>query len=217
MSSFDPDKVQDLHAHLHAHLPEEPELRVKALESLLVDKGLIAPETIDAWIEAFSEAIGPKRGATLVARAWTDTAFRERLLRDGSAVLREMGFEGVEAAHFRVVENTPAVHNVIVCTLCSCYPWSVLGIPPDWYKTAAYRARVVREPRRVLAEFGVTLPEEIEIRVWDSTAELRYLVLPERPKGTEGWSEEQLASLVTRNAMIGTDRDLAAPEPARKD
>ena len=212
MAHDDPHRFGDIHHELHRHLPSEPALRVKALESLLFDKGMLDPKAVDAWIAVYTEEIGPKRGATMVAKAWLDTAFRERLLADGTGAITELGFEGWAGAHFKVVENTPAIHNIVVCTLCSCYPHSVLGIPPNWYKSAAYRARAVREPRAVLAEFGETVPPEVEIRVWDSTSELRYMVLPERPPGTEGWSEDALARLVTRNAMIGTERTLHADQ-----
>ena len=212
MAHEDPHRFGDIHHELHRHLPSEPALRVKALESLLIDKGMLDPKAVDAWIAVYTEEIGPKRGATMVAKAWLDTAFRERLLADGTGAITELGFEGWAGAHFKVVENTPAIHNIVVCTLCSCYPHSVLGIPPNWYKSAAYRARAVREPRAVLAEFGETVPPEVEIRVWDSTSELRYMVLPERPPGTEGWSEDALARLVTRNAMIGTERTLHADQ-----
>lgn len=213
MHDFDPDKARETHEHLHAHLPSEPALRVKALETVLLRKGLIAQETIDAWVQTYSEEIGPKRGAQLVARAWCDPAFKARLLEDPDAVVREFGFEGVEASHLKVVENTESTHNVVVCTLCSCYPWALLGVPPDWYKSAAYRARIVREPRAVLGEFGTVLPDGTAIRVWDSTAELRYLVLPQRPEGTQGWDEAALIPLVTRNAMVGTER-ARIPDPA---
>ena len=212
MAHDDPHRFGDIHHELHRHLPSEPALRVKALESLLIDKGMLDPKAVDAWIAVYTEEIGPKRGATMVAKAWLDTAFRERLLADGTGAITELGFEGWAGAHFKVVENTPAIHNMVVCTLCSCYPHSVLGIPPNWYKSAAYRARAVREPRAVRAEFGETVPPEVEIRVWDSTSELRYMVLPERPPGTEGWSEDALARLVTRNAMIGTERTLHADQ-----
>lgn len=210
MPHDDHEDAQELHEHLLSHLPEEPALRVKALETVLVRKGLISPRTIDAWIDAYSNHIGPRRGAELVARAWTDAGFKARLLQDADTVVREIGYEGVEGGHIKVVENTPKLHNVIVCTLCSCYPWSLLGIPPDWYKSAAYRSRVVREPRAVLAEFGLVLEDDIQLRVWDSSAELRYLVLPERPAGTGHLSEAALAELVTRNAMVGTER-VSAP------
>jgi nitrile hydratase len=193
---------------LHSHLPSESALRVKALETLLVDRGLVNPQTIDAWIEAYTEVIGPKRGAQIVARAWTDPDYHQRLLQDAPAAIDELGFLGKATAHLKVVENTAAVHNLVVCTLCSCYPFSILGVAPAWYKAAAYRSRAVRDPRGVLAEFGVDIDSKVEVRVWDSTAELRYLVLPQRPPGTEGMNLEELAKLVTRNSMIGTDRDL---------
>lgn len=209
MSTFDSDHAAKIHRHIHSHLPSDPALRVKALESLAVEKGLIAPETIDAWVEAYSEHIGPMRGARVVARAWTDPEFRARLLSDATAAITEFGFEGNATGHLKAVENTADSHNMVVCTLCSCYPFSILGMSPAWYKSAAYRARAVREPRAVLAEFGVELPEDVAVRVWDSTAELRYLVVPQRPAGTEGWDEDRLAALVTRNSMIGTDRDLS--------
>jgi nitrile hydratase len=198
--------VQDLHRDLHDHLPPDPALRVKALESLLVAKGMLDRGAVDAWIELYADEIGPKRGARVVARAWLDVAFKARLLRDANDALKDFGFAGWGTAHVRVVENTEAVHNLVVCTLCSCYPHAVLGIPPAWYKSAPYRARAVRDPRGVLAEFGLDLPGEVEIRVWDSTSEFRYMVLPQRPNGTEGWDEERLAAIVRRNAMIGTER-----------
>ena len=210
MTDFDADKVAGIHRELHSHLPSESALRVKALETLLVEKGLVNSQTIDAWIEAYSEEIGPKRGARVVAKAWVDPEYRKRLLTDAPAAIDELGYLGKATAHLKVVENTNNVHNLVVCTLCSCYPFSILGIAPAWYKAAAYRSRAVREPRGVLAEFGVDIGDEVEIRVWDSTAELRYLVLPQRPAGTDGMSEDELAALVTRNSMIGTDRDLEA-------
>ena len=209
MTEFDADKVAEIHRELHSHLPSEPALRVKALETLLVEKGLVNPKTIDAWVEAYSEEIGPKRGARVVARAWTDAEFKRRLMQDAPAAIDELGYLGKATAHLKVVENTDRVHNLVVCTLCSCYPFSILGIAPAWYKAAAYRARAVRDPRGVLAEFGVDIDPGVEIRVWDSTAELRYLVLPQRPAGTDAMSEDELAALVTRNSMIGTDRDLS--------
>ena len=202
----DSETIHAIHEELHSHLPPEPALRVKALESLLVEKGMVDPRTVDAWVQVYSEEIGPKRGAQIVARAWTDPAYRERLLADAATAVEELG---VARAHLKAVENTDTVHNLVVCTLCSCYPLSVLGIPPNWYKMAAYRSRAVRDPRGVLEEFGVRIPEQVEIRVRDSTAELRYLVVPQRPAGTEGWSAERLARLVTRNSMIGTERDLS--------
>ncbi|MFO1037535.1 MAG: nitrile hydratase subunit alpha [Geminicoccaceae bacterium] len=208
MTRHDSDHVHHIHEELHSHLPSEPALRVKALESLLVEKGLVDSAAVDAWIEVYADEIGPKRGASVVARAWTDPAFKERLLADAGAVVHEMGLEATATAHLRAVENTAGVHNLVVCTLCSCYPIGLLGMAPAWYKAAAYRSRAVRDPRGVLREFGVELPESVTVRVWDSTAELRYLVIPERPAGTEGWDEARLAALVTRNSMIGTDRDL---------
>ena len=211
MSDFDAKKVAEIHQHLHSHLPSEPALRVKALETLLVEKGRVKSETLDAWVEAYTEHIGPKRGAQVVARAWCDPQYRQRLLDDAPAAIDELGFLGKATAHLKVVENTDEIHNLVVCTLCSCYPFSILGIAPAWYKAAAYRSRAVRDPRGVLEEFGVDIGDEVEIRVWDSTAELRYLVLPQRPAGTENLSETELAELVTRNSMIGTDRDLEAP------
>lgn len=206
---FDADEVARIHQQLHSHLPSESALRVKALETLLVDKGLVNPQTIDAWIEAYSETIGPKRGAQVVAKAWLDADYKQRLLVDAAAAIDELKFAGKATGHLKVVENTPQVHNLVVCTLCSCYPFGILGIAPAWYKAAAYRSRAVRDPRGVLAEFGVDIGDEVEIRVWDSTAELRYLVLPQRPPGTEAMQQDELAALVTRNSMIGTDRDLA--------
>ncbi len=208
MPEFDADKVAEIHQHLHSHLPSEPALRIKALETLLVDKGLVHPETIDNWVEAYTEHIGPKRGAQVVAKAWCDPEFKKRLLEDAPAAIDELGFLGKATAHLKVVENTDEVHNLVVCTLCSCYPFSILGIAPAWYKAAAYRSRAVRDPRGVLVEFGVELDKNVEVRVWDSTAELRYLVMPQRPPGSENMSEEELAALVTRNSMIGTDREL---------
>ncbi len=203
-------KVAEIHRKLHSHLPPDPALRVKALESLAIERGFVARETLDAWVEAYSERIGPKRGARVVARAWIDPAYRARLLQNATEAIADFGFEGNATGHLKAVENSADLHNLVVCTLCSCYPFSLLGMSPGWYKSAAYRARAVREPRAVLAEFGVDLSAEVAVRVWDSTAELRYLVLPQRPAGTEGWDEERLAALVTRNAMIGTDRDLSA-------
>ena len=207
-TKFDAEEVAHIHQHLHSHLPSESALRVKALETLLVDKGLVNPQTIDAWVEAYTDQIGPKRGARVVAKAWTDTEYKRRLLQDAPAAIDELGYLGKATGHLKVIENTPQVHNLVVCTLCSCYPFSVLGIAPAWYKAAAYRSRAVRDPRGVLAEFGVDIGVDVEVRVWDSTAELRYLVLPQRPPGTEKMSEDELAALVTRNSMIGTDRDL---------
>ncbi|MFN4259407.1 MAG: nitrile hydratase subunit alpha [Gemmataceae bacterium] len=194
------------HDHDHTELPSELVLRVKALESLLVEKGLVDPAALDELIDTYETRIGPRHGAAVVARAWSDPAFKEWLLRDATAAIHSMGFTGRQGEHLRVVENTPQVHNLVVCTLCSCYPWPVLGLPPVWYKSAPYRSRAVADPRGVLREFGTELADDVEIRIWDSTAEVRYLVLPERPAGTEGWSEQQLAQLVTRNAMIGVEQ-----------
>lgn len=192
------------HDHPHSLLPPDPALRVKALETLLTRKGLIDPAALDVIIDTYENKIGPKNGAHVVAKAWTDAGFRDALLKDATAVVSDLGYYGRQGEHMVVVENTAQQHNMVVCTLCSCYPWPLLGIPPGWYKSDAYRARAVREPRKVLAEFGVTLPDESSVRVWDSTAEVRYLVLPMRPAGTEGMSEEDLMALVTRDSMIGT-------------
>jgi nitrile hydratase len=195
------------HGHEHGqHPPSDMELRVKALESVLVEKGFVDPAALDAVIDLFEHKVGPRNGARVVARAWTDPAFRERLMADASAAIAEFGFISSQGDHLVALPNTASVHNLVVCTLCSCYPWPVLGLPPVWYKSAPYRSRAVIDPRGVLAEFGVTLPDEVEVRVWDSTAEVRYLVVPERPAGTEGLSEDELAGLVTRNGMIGTAR-----------
>ena len=188
--------------HATAHLPDSA-LRVKALESLMIEKGLVDPAALDVLIDTYEHKVGPRNGAKVVARAWVDPDYKRRLLDDATAAIAEFGFTGRQGEHMVVVENTPSVHNMVVCTLCSCYPWPVLGLPPVWYKSAPYRARAVIEPRAVLAEFGLNLPETVEIRVWDSTAEIRYLVLPERPAGTEHLSEDELAALVTRDAMIG--------------
>ena len=179
-------------------------MRVKALETLLSEKGLVDSSAIDAVIELYETKIGPRNGAAVVARAWCDPDYKTRLLKNGSEAIAELGFQGVQGEDMMVVENTDSVHNIVVCTLCSCYPWPTLGLPPVWYKSAPYRSKVVRDPRGVLEEFGVELPESVEIRVWDSNAELRYLVLPQRPAGTDDLTEEQLAELVTRDSMIGT-------------
>jgi nitrile hydratase subunit alpha len=201
MSSHDPHS-QD-HEHDHSVVPGDAALRVKALESLLVEKGLVDPAALDAIVDYYEHKVGPRNGARVVARAWTDPAYKARLLTHATAAIAELGYSGSGGAHMVVVENTPAIHNMVVCTLCSCYPWPVLGLPPVWYKSAAYRSRSVIEPRAVLSEFGLDLPEDVELRVWDSTAEVRYLVLPERPPGTEAMTEDQLAALVTRDSMIG--------------
>lgn len=203
----------DEHTHEHAHqaVPSDMALRVKSLESLLVEKGLVDRAALDALIDTYEHKIGPRNGARVVAKAWTDPAYKQRLLTEPDKAIAELGFGGQQGEHMVVVENTPAVHNMVVCTLCSCYPWPVLGLPPVWYKSAAYRSRAVIDPRGVLHEFGMQITEEMEVRVWDSTAELRYLVLPERPAGTEGMSEDALAALVTRDAMIGVGK-VSAPQ-----
>ncbi len=207
VTSHDSEHIAHIHSELHSHLPSEPALRVKALESLLVEKGMVDSAAVDAWIEAYSEDIGPKNGGRIIARSWVDADFKTRLLADASAAITELG---LEQGHLIAVENTEDTHNLIVCTLCSCYPLGILGMAPSWYKMAAYRSRAVRDPRGVLKEFGVILPSQTRIRVWDSTAELRYIVVPQQPAGTDDFSEEQLAALVSRNAMIGTERDLSA-------
>jgi nitrile hydratase len=194
------------HDHGHQDVPSDPTLRVKALESLLVEKGLVDPAALDALIDTYEHKVGPRNGAQVVAKAWVDPSYKKRLLADATNAIAELGYGGRQGEHMVVVENTPKVHNLVVCTLCSCYPWSVLGLPPVWYKSAPYRSRAVIDPRGVLREFGVDLPQDTEVRVWDSTAELRYLVLPERPAGTEKLSEEQLAALVTRDAMVGVGK-----------
>jgi len=202
--SSDPD-----HHHTHGHdhdgqdTPSETALRVKALESLLVEKGLVDPAALDAIIDTYEHKIGPRNGARVVARAWTDPAYKARLMADATAAIAELGYSGRQGEHMVVVENTTDVHNMIVCTLCSCYPWPVLGLPPVWYKSNAYRSRAVIDPRGVLSEFGLSLGDNVAVRVWDSTAEIRYLVLPERPEGTGGMDEAALAALVTRDAMVG--------------
>ena len=193
------------HGHDHGHktVPSDLTLRVKALESLLVEKGLVDRAALDALIDTYEHKVGPRNGARVIARAWVDPAYKQRLLTDATAAIAEFGYGGIQGEHMVVVENTPKLHNLVVCTLCSCYPWPVLGLPPVWYKSAPYRSRAVIDPRGVLSEFGLELPEDVEVRVWDSTAELRYLVLPERPTGSEELSEKALAALVTRDAMIG--------------
>ena len=190
-------------SHLHNRPLSDVELRVKALESLLTEKQLIDPAAVDEIIETYEHQVGPRNGARVVARAWLDPAYKQRLLERGSEAIAELGFSGVQGEDMVVVENTDRVHNLVVCTLCSCYPWPTLGLPPVWYKSAPYRSRAVSDPRGVLKEFGVEVPASTEVRVWDSNAELRYLVLPKRPAGTEGMSEDELAGLVTRDSMIG--------------
>ncbi|HEX5230359.1 MAG TPA: nitrile hydratase subunit alpha [Bryobacteraceae bacterium] len=200
------------HDHDHQVVPSDIALRVKALESLLIEKGMVEPAALDAVVDAYERKIGPRNGARVVARAWKDPAYRRRLLADGTAAIAELGYGGSQGEHMVVLENTPKVHNLVVCTLCSCYPWPVLGLPPVWYKSAPYRSRAVIDPRGVLKEFGLTLAEGVEVRVWDSTADIRYLVLPEQPAGTDSLSEDELADLVTRDAMVGVAR--IAPQKA---
>lgn len=185
--------------------PSDIELRVKALESLLVEKGLADPDAIDAVIDTYETKVGPRNGAAVVARAWTEPGFRNWLLKDATAAIASLGYVGAQGEQMRVLENTDKVHNLVVCTLCSCYPWPVLGLPPVWYKSAPYRSRAVSDPRGIIEEFGTHVPETSEVRVWDSTSEMRYLVLPQQPEGTEGWSAEQLVNLVSRNSMIGVE------------
>jgi len=197
------------HGHEHGSELSDTELRVRALETILTEKGYVDPAALDAIVEAYETKIGPRNGAVVVAKAWTDDAFRQALLKDATAAVASLGHMSRVGDHLVAVENTPQRHNMIVCTLCSCYPWEVLGLPPVWYKSAPYRSRAVKDPRGVLADFGVTVPADTEIRVWDSTAETRFLVLPMRPPGTDGWSEERLADLVTRDSMIGTGLALA--------
>src|ERR1700749_468864 len=202
------------HDHDHEHGSElsDTELRVRALETILTEKGYVDPAALDAIVEAYETKIGPRNGAVVVAKAWTDDAFRQALLKDATAAVASLGHMSRVGDHLVAVENTPQRHNMIVCTLCSCYPWEVLGLPPVWYKSAPYPSRAVKDPRGVLDDFGITLPKDTEIRVWDSTAETRFIVLPMRPEGTEGWSEDKLADLVTRDSMIGTGLPLNASE-----
>jgi nitrile hydratase len=217
------DKGKTSHSHgansdsreeAHSHL-DEMDIRLRTLESLLVEKGYVTPDALDAIVETYETKIGPRNGAAVVAKAWSDSAYLGRLREDATSAIAELGYGGRQGEHMRIVVNTEAVHNMVVCTLCSCYPWPVLGLPPVWYKSSPYRSRAVFEPRAVLAEFGVSLPDMTDIRVWDSTAELRYLVVPLRPAGTEGWSEDDLARLVTRDSMIGTGLALSPDGDAR--
>ncbi|NQW11977.1 MAG: nitrile hydratase subunit alpha [Alphaproteobacteria bacterium] len=206
------------HSHDHAHDHDHPrlselQLRVKSLESLLVEKGLVDPAALDVFIDTYETKVGPRNGAGVVAKAWVDPDFKRWLLRDAGAAIKSFGFEGRQGEHMVALENTDRVHHMVVCTLCSCYPWPVLGLPPVWYKSAPYRARAISDPRGVLADFGTTLADGVEIKVWDSTAELRYLVIPQRPAGTEHLSEEGLAGIVTRNAMIGVETLSYPPKP----
>lgn len=214
-AAITPNVAEEQEHHEHQAVPSDPTLRVKALESLLVEKGLVDRNALDALVDTYENKIGPRNGARVVARAWTDPAYKARLLADATSAIAELGYASKQGDRMLVVENTPKVHNIIVCTLCSCYPWSVLGLPPVWYKSAPYRSRVVIDPRGVLREFGLELAEDVEVRVWDSTAELRYLVLPERPAGTENLNEEQLAALVTRDAMVGVAK-LRPPQAGEK-
>jgi nitrile hydratase subunit alpha len=200
------------HEHDHQAVPSDPALRVKALESLLVEKGLVDPAALDVLVDRYENKVGPRNGARVIARAWVDAAYKARLLADAPSAIAELGFTSGQGEHMLIVENGPKVHNLVVCTLCSCYPWPVLGLPPVWYKSAPYRSRAVIDPRGVLAEFGTHVDEDVEVRVWDSTAELRYIVLPERPPGTEHLSEEQLAASITRDAMIGVAKVLPPGE-----
>jgi nitrile hydratase len=204
------------HEHDHAGSElSEMDLRVRALESLLVEKGYVDPKALDLLIETYETRVGPHNGARVVAKAWADPKYRQWLLDDATAAIASLGYSGRQGEHMVALENTSRVHNMVVCTLCSCYPWSVLGLPPVWYKSAPYRSRAVIDPRGVLADFGVTLPDDVELRVWDSTAEIRYLVLPERPGQTDDWTEEELATLVTRDSMIGTGRPLMPAQRPR--
>ena len=206
-AAMTPDLSQaQQHKHDHQAVPSDPALRVKALESLLVEKGLVDRAALDALVDAYEHKIGPRNGARVVARAWFDPTYKQRLLSNADSAIAEMGYGGMQGEHMVVVENSAKVHNLVVCTLCSCYPWPVLGLPPVWYKSAPYRSRAVVDPRGVLREFGLELPADVAVRVWDSTAEVRYLVLPERPAGTEGMNEEVLAALVTRDAMVGAGK-----------
>jgi nitrile hydratase len=212
--AHDHDHAHHEHDHHHGSDLSEMELRVRALESILVEKGYVEREALDRIVEAYETRIGPHIGAAVVAKAWVDPAFRQSLLADATKAVEALGHKGRVGDHLVAVENTATTHNIVVCTLCSCYPWDVLGLPPVWYKSAAYRSRTVKEPRAVLADFGVTLPQSTQIRVWDSTDETRFIVLPMRPQGTDGWSEDKLAQLVTRDSMIGTGMPKRADEAA---
>ena len=196
----------------HTALPSEMEIKVKALESLLIEKGLVDPAALDELIDTYENHVGPKNGAKVVARAWIDPQFKSWLHEDATAAIASMGFTGRQGEHMKIVENTNLIHNLVVCTLCSCYPWTVLGLPPVWYKSAPYRSRAVMDPRGVLKEFGTVIGKNVEIKVWDSTSEMRYLVLPERPSGTEDWTEQELTTLISRNSMIGVEKILLPNE-----
>lgn len=204
------------HDHDHQDVPSDLTLRVKALESLMVAKGIVDPAALDAVVDTYEHKVGPRNGARVVARAWTDAEYKKRLLTNGAAAIAELGYGGAEGTEMVALENTAKVHNLVVCTLCSCYPWPVLGLPPVWYKSAAFRSRSVIDPRGVLRDFGLEIAEDVEVRVWDSTAVVRYLVLPERPAGTESLSEAQLAALVTRDSMVGVARVMVLREGAKR-
>lgn len=208
MASYDSDKVAHIHEELHSHLPSEPALSVKSLESLLVEKGLLKADAVDNWLDNLAENIGPKNGALVIAKSWVDPQFEATLRSTAMKAFKELGLAEGGGYDVKAVFNKDSVHNLVVCTLCSCYPLRLIGMSPGWYKSNEYRARAVRDPRGVLRDFGVELDDDVEVRVWDSTSERRYLVIPQRPAGTEGWSEDELAKLVTRNSMIGTHRDL---------
>ena len=212
MTSHRSNRMADIHQHLHSHLPSEPALRVKSLESLLVEKGMFDADTVDKWLESYTENVGPMNGARVIARSWVNDEFRDLLGRDALQAFRALGLPGREGSQLVAVFNTQTVHNLVVCTLCSCYPMGIIGIAPSWYKSAEYRSRAVREPRAVLKEFNVALDKKVQVSVWDSNSERRYIVVPEKPANTEDCSEEVLAKFVTRNSMIGTQRDLT-PRP----
>ena len=212
MTSHRSNRMADIHQHLHSHLPSEPALRVKSLESLLVEKGMFDADTVDKWLESYTENVGPMNGARVIARSWVNDEFRDLLGRDALQAFRALGLPGREGSQLVAVFNTQTVHNLVVCTLCSCYPMGIIGIAPSWYKSAEYRSRAVREPRAVLKEFNVALDKKVQVSVWDSNSERRYIVVPEKPANTEDCSEEELAKFVTRNSMIGTQRDLT-PRP----
>lgn len=214
MSSYNSEKAAKLHRELHSHLPSDPALRLKALETVLVEKGFLAENAVDEWLDDYSENVGPINGAKVIARAWTDPDYAERLAKDAPSAFVEVVPSVEKDYPIVAVFNTPKTHNLIVCTLCSCYPLGLLGMSPSWYKSVEYRTRAVREPRAVIAEFGTEIPDDVVVKVWDSTSDLRYMVVPERPSGTEDWSEADLAGLVTRNAMIGTMRNLAPQKGA---
>jgi nitrile hydratase len=215
MASYDSDKIAHIHHELHSHLPTEPALRVKTLESLLVEKGVLSADAVEVWLEQHAERVGPKDGAQVIARAWLDADFAKRLRQDGMQGFIELGIATKESGYeLQAVFNTDDVHNLVVCTLCSCYPTRLIGMAPTWYKSNEYRARAVRDPRGVLRDFGVDIGDDVQVRVWDSTSDRRYLVVPQRPPDTEGWSQDDLAALVTRNSMIGAHRDLSPKKGA---